>query len=237
MIEKYVFAYNDHDKEKFYMARDNRDFNQIQESRNEIKKLINCANLLGLVQIHSDKVIVVDSELELSKEPEADAFVTNKQNLALSISTADCVPLLFNCNNTGIIGAAHAGWRGAKAGIIENTLNKMQELGANIANIEVQICPCISQENYEIDQNFYNEFLLDNESNDKYFIESKKPSHKMFDLRNYVKDKISNLGVKKIDILEEDTYKLDKKYPSFRRATHKNIKLDGNILSVIVNRG
>lgn len=153
----------------------------------------------------------------------ADGTVTTKKGIGLCIRTADCAPILFEDRKNGVIGAAHAGWRGAFKGIIENVIVLMLENGAELKNIKAAIGPCVMQESYEVDENFYNQFIEQDTNNKKYFIESKREGHFNFDLPNYCSDRLKKVGVENIDVAYLDTYALDDEYFSFRRFTHKGL--------------
>ena len=133
----------------------------------------------------------------------ADGIVTTKKGIGLCIRTADCAPVLFEDRKNNVIGAAHAGWRGAFKGIMENVINLMIENGAELKNIKAAIGPCIMQESYEVDINFYNQFISQNAQNEKYFVEGKREEHFYFDLQNYCLDRLKKqvLKVLKYQIL------------------------------------
>lgn len=152
----------------------------------------------------------------------ADGVVTDKPNVALCIRTADCAPVLMADYKKGVIGAAHAGWRGAFAGVIENTVNLMLQKGAVVENIVAAVGPCIGQESYEVDETFYAQFVAYNSDFAKYF----KPGnaeHYWFDLERFCVAKLKNCGIKNIECSRIDTYKETQKYYSFRRFTHQNL--------------
>lgn len=178
-------------------------------------------NLYTVHQVHSSEVITITKEEKDTKHLKADAIVTNLSNVLLGIKTADCVPILFYDPQANIIGAAHSGWKGAISGIIDNTLLSMQNLGASISNIICAIGPCIQQISYEVDNNFYTNFVTHNPTNRQYFIPSKNTNHFMFNLPAYCANRLENLGIQNIDNLTIDTYSNPDMLFSYRRATHE----------------
>ena len=133
-------------------------------------------------QIHSPEVVVAAVPWTRESRPRADAVVTSTPQLAIGVSTADCGPLLFADAQAGVIGAAHAGWRGAFTGVIEATVAAMEKLGADRARIVAVLGPTISQPNYEVGPEFVERFIAADANNAGYFISSEKPGHAMFDL-------------------------------------------------------
>ena len=189
-----------------------------------------------LNQIHSNKVIVIDQldKIYSSPLPKADSLVTNIQKLPICVVTADCLPIIFKDEKKQIIAITHAGWRGAKAGIIENTIKEMFNLGADISNIKAIIGPAILQNSYEVSHEFYQEFLDESKNNEEFFFNSKKVNHYMFDLSGYAVSKLKKIGIKEIKDVKIDTYKNEKAYFSFRRVTHKNEKDCGRNISIVM---
>lgn len=189
------------------------------------------ADLSLIIQKHTNQVIYIDNiEVE---ETIADAFVTDKKNIILGIKTADCVPILFADGENQVIGACHAGWRGAFAGIIENTILKMIKIGAKRENIIAAIGPSIAQESYEVDEQFYLEFINQDKINDKYFIDSVNPSRYLFDLPKYCFDKLKCEGIENVSLSNIDTYEVEN-YFSYRRSFHNQEIGCGRQLSAIV---
>ena len=172
-------------------------------------------NLVLMHQTHSNKVIVINKKNK-NKKIIADALVTKSEGLAISVLTADCVPIILYDEINNVIGCIHAGWKGAISGIIENTLNKFKEMNIN-NKINAAIGPCIGHESYEVGLEFYNKFLKDSEINKKFF--SKKNNEKfLFNLRDYVNNKLSNFGVHNIDNINADTFKDTDNFFSYRRS-------------------
>ncbi|ACE06467.1 hypothetical protein Aasi_1128 [Candidatus Amoebophilus asiaticus 5a2] len=182
----------------------------------------NYNDLRILDQIHSASVITIHNKEKTTSCLQADALVTSLSGILLGIRTADCVPILFFDSKNKVIAAAHAGWKGTVAGVIENTILAMQNLGAEVPNILTSIGPCIQQSFYEIDQAFYGGIVEQNNSYERFFIRSKQADHYMFDLPGYCVEKLQQVGVKTIDNLEIDTYSNPNILFSFRRAAHEN---------------
>ncbi len=189
-------------------------------------------NLLSAYQVHSPNVVIVDDVWVAGDRPRADALVTAKKGIALGILTADCVPILFAGN--GVIGAAHAGWRGAVGGVIENTLDAMERLGAVRAGIYAAIGPCIWQASYEVGAEFPASFLTENADNARFFTPSFKSGHYQFDLPGYVVAKLRGLGVASVAGSPADTCAEPERFFSHRYSTLRNEKRGGNIMSAIV---
>ena len=153
----------------------------------------------------------------------ADGTVTKNKGIGLCIRTADCAPVLFEDRINGVIGAAHAGWRGAFKGIMENVIALMIEKGAELKNIKAAIGPCVMQKSYEVDANFYNQFLEQHQGNKQYFVEGKREGYYYFDLPNYCLDRLKKAGIENIEVAYLDTYALEDEYFSFRRFTHQGL--------------
>jgi hypothetical protein len=185
------------------------------------------AKLIRVKQVHGNTV--VESELASETLVEADGIVTNRSGLLLGIVTADCAPVLFADPVAGVIGAAHAGWRGALGGILENTVAAMIALGALAENICAAIGPTISQASYEVDEAFEERFA----EQDSCFFEPGREGHRQFDLPAYVADRIRRTGVSRVEDLGEDTYAQPDRFYSYRRATHRGETTEGRQLSVI----
>lgn len=173
-------------------------------------------------QIHSPDVVVADSVWTAKTRPRADAVVTREPGLAIGVSTADCGPLLFADSDARVIGAAHAGWRGAFTGVIDATLTAMEKLGADRGNITVALGPTISQPNYEVGAEFVERFLAADADNARFFKDAARPSHAMFDLNGYIAARVQQAGVVKFEDLALCTYADPERFYSFRRATHLN---------------
>ncbi|WP_271078979.1 peptidoglycan editing factor PgeF [Aurantiacibacter sp. MUD61] len=180
-------------------------------------------------QVHSAKAIAVEGRFPSDARPEVDGLVTKTPGLVLGIVTADCAPVLFADRGAGVIGAAHAGWRGAHYGVLEATVRKMEELGANRANIHAAIGPTIAEENYEVGLDFYEQF----EERHADFFRRGRPGKWHFNLPAYVVRRLESLNLRQIDDLALDTYGDPKRFHSYRRATHQNAAADGRQFSLI----
>ncbi len=191
------------------------------------------AELFEIRQVHSPHVHKFDGHKFNDQfiVPEADAAVTNKKNIALSVVTADCAPVLLADPVANVIGAAHAGWKGAHSGIIENTVAAMVEMGASRENITASIGPCIAQTSYEVGPELYKQI-----SNENYFTPSQRENHYMFDLEGYVSDKLWQSEITKIDPLHTDTYDENNNLFSYRRRTHSGESDYGCQISIILQQ-
>ncbi|MDK2759845.1 MAG: peptidoglycan editing factor PgeF [Sphingopyxis sp.] len=190
------------------------------------------AALAGVYQVHGNRCVTVDDATDLAQRAEADALVTRTPGILLGILTADCVPVLFADTTAGIVGAAHAGWKGAIAGVTDATIDAMERLGADRARIAVAIGPCIARASYEVDQAFAERFVTDDPANEHFFAAG-RPGHAMFDIAAYVAARLARAGVTRIAIGGQDTYADADDYFSYRRACHMGEDGYGRQLSVI----
>lgn len=177
------------------------------------------SELVTVHQIHSAEVVTVTAPLPLDQRPKADAMVTDRPNLLLGILTADCVPVLFYDAKARVIGAAHAGWKGALAGVTDNVIGAMEKLGADRDNIACAIGPCIAQASYEVDAAFRDRFLEADAANDRFFAAG-RPGHFQFDIEDYVAARLQGAGISRVDKLGLDTYADEDRYYSYRRSCH-----------------
>lgn len=193
-------------------------------------------NILTLYQVHGKTCLSVDAPWPLLQRPEADAFVTDKPGIGLGILTADCVPVLFygeKADGSPVIGAAHAGWKGAVGGVLESTVAGMLACGSEMTSIRAAIGPCIGQSSYEVGPEFGVPFIAESEENERFFKPSRKPSHHMFDLPGYCAAKLASCGISKVSIKDLDTYFNEEDFFSYRRATHRGEKDYGRQISLI----
>lgn len=177
--------------------------------------------LVTLHQIHSADVVTVSSAWNNDNRPQADAMVTRQKNIGIGILTADCCPVLFADNENGVIGAAHAGWRGAIAGVIPNTVKAMQHIGAKLGNIRAAIGPTIQQQSYEVGADVYNAFIAADRAHDRLFKPSTRKDYYMFDLPGYAVRALQQAGIPLYENLAMDTYPSDNDFFSYRRRTHE----------------
>ena len=183
--------------------------------------------LVRVTQVHSAHAVVAEAAWDIP--PEADAIVTATGGLALAIVTADCAPVLLADNAAGVVAAAHAGWRGAVEGVLENTVDAMCRLGAQPASISAAIGPTIAQSSYEVDSQFWTRLA----EADHRFLAPGCAGHWQFDLPGYVAERLRTAGVGWIDDLSEDTYAQPDRFYSFRRATHRGEDTGGRQISMI----
>lgn len=184
--------------------------------------------LVTVDQVHSPAVVEVTAPFAAEARPRADAMVTDRRGLVLGIVTADCAPVLLADVEAGVIGAAHAGWRGAAGGVIEATVAAMERLGASRDRVAAAIGPCIAQVSYEVDAALRDQF----DTTDHDLFAPGRPSHWQFDLKGFVARRLRQAGVGHIDALAHDTY-ADPRFASFRRATHAGEANHGRQLSLI----
>ncbi len=202
---------------------------EIKQNISNIESDYAPSKLCILKQVHGNDVVYASG-----RGQEADGSVTMKSSMALSILTADCVPVLFASADGAVIGAAHCGWRSAKADIIDNIAKMMKAKGAS--DIKAIIGPSIQQDSYEVDSEYYTDFVADDAAFKSLFVPSKKPGYYMFDLPGYVAGKLEKAGIELFLHIAEDTYLMQEKYPSCRRSYHKGEKFSQNILSTIIIR-
>lgn len=188
--------------------------------------------LFTLHQVHSADVVVINESQSPLTKPQADAMVTDKKGVMLGILTADCTPVLFYDAKAHVIGAAHAGWKGAHGGILENTIAAMEKLGASPAGLRVMIGPCIQQKSYEVGAEFHARFAP--EMQQKYFIPSEREDHLMFDLPAYVRGRLIAAGITNIENSGQDTLTNEGQYYSYRRSTLRKEPDYGRQLSAIM---
>ncbi|HZL39881.1 MAG TPA: peptidoglycan editing factor PgeF [Pseudolabrys sp.] len=179
-------------------------------------------HLLTVYQIHSPDVVVADRPWSKEDRPRADAIVTRTPRLAIGVSTADCGPLLFADAQARVIGAAHAGWRGAFTGVIEATIAAMEKLGADRSRITAALGPTIRQPNYEVGSEFVERFLAADRDNERFFASSQRAGHAMFDLTGYIADRVQRAGIVNFEDLGLCTLAEPERFFSFRRTTKLN---------------
>ena len=177
-------------------------------------------HFLGVHQIHSPDAVAVSGPWEGAARPRADAMVTRTESLAIGVTAADCGPILLVDPNARVIGAAHAGWKGALTGIVESTVAAMEKLGAERAGIVAAIGPLIRQHSYEVGAEFVERFIEADAENAPFFIPSDRDGHAMFDLAGFIRMRLENAGVLMIDDIGVDTY-ADERFYSYRRSVHR----------------
>ncbi|MEO9469851.1 peptidoglycan editing factor PgeF [Parasphingorhabdus sp.] len=194
------------------------------------------SELVTLHQVHSADVVTVDHPFDLDQRPHADAMVTAEPGLLLGILTADCVPVLLFDDDAHVAGAAHAGWKGAIAGVTDNVIAAMEALGASRDRIACAIGPCIAQASYEVDAEFQKRFVDADPANAGFFAAG-KPEHFQFDIEAYVAHRLQLAGIVKTEKLGLDTYAAADRYYSYRRSCHRDEAGYGRQISLIGLRG
>jgi len=196
--------------------------------------------LVTCCQVHGADVVSVEQPWDLAHAPRADALVTDKPGLALGVLTADCAPVLFADTAAGVVAAAHAGWQGAVAGIVEATLSAMQNLGAKTETIHAAVGPCISQASYEVGPEMMAAVLAVSGWAEDLFVESigsKHHGHFRFDLPGYVAGRLARMNLGRVEVLGLDTYSDAETFFSYRRTTHHGGGDYGRGVSVIGRKG
>ncbi len=190
-------------------------------------------SLVTAYQCHSARVVVVEEPWATDAAPEADGLVTDHPGVALGILTADCAPVLLADDEAGVIGVAHAGWRGALNGILEATVEAMTRLGATPSAMVAAIGPTIGPESYEVGAEFHHTFAGHKTDNSEYFRAAERSGHFMFDLPSYVTSRLLGLGLVAVEESGRDTYAEEELFFSYRRTTHRGERDYGRSLSAI----
>ena len=188
-------------------------------------------NLFSMNQTHSNRVIVINKNNYDTKRINADALITDIKNIGISVLTADCVPILIYEKINSIVACAHAGWKGAINGIVENTFNTIIDMNKN-NSFYVAIGPCIGLKNYEVGKEFFEKLIIENKKNKKFFLSSESDKF-FFDLRGYVNFKINKFDVEYVENVVLDTYEEKEKFFSFRRSRKLGEKDYGRCISTI----
>jgi polyphenol oxidase len=178
----------------------------------------NC--LLTAYQIHSPHVVVAEAPWPVETRPRADAIVTRTGGLAIGVSTADCGPILLADPVARVIGAAHAGWRGALTGVAEATVAAMEQLGAERRQIRAALGPMIRQDNYEVGPDLIARFAAEDQGSERFFRPAGRDGHALFDLGGYIAARLERAGIQQIENLRLCTYAEPARFFSFRRTTH-----------------
>jgi hypothetical protein len=189
--------------------------------------------LIGPRQCHSPKVVIAAAPWTADEAPDADAIVTAARGLAVAVLTADCAPILLADAAAGVIAAVHAGWKGAKAGVIENAIEAMTSLGAHAPNIAAAIGPAISQAAYEVGPEFKDAFVAGSPHNARYFSDA-YGARAHFDLPGYVKNRLAAAGIERIEDLALCTCENESNFFSYRRCCRRAEPDYGRQISAIV---
>jgi YfiH family protein len=194
----------------------------VAENRRRIAEAMGVApaNFLSLYQVHSPDAVIADGPWDAASRPRADAIVTRTPGLAIGITAADCGPVLFADPRARVIGAAHAGWKGALTGVLEKTVDAMETLGSRRSDISVAIGPLIRQRSYEVGAEFVARFMETDRAYTAFFIPSERDGHAMFDLGGFIRMRLEHAGVETIDDTGIDTYS-DERFFSYRRSVHR----------------
>jgi YfiH family protein len=202
-----------------------------ENRRRAIASVLPGGRLATVHQVHSGRCIYAEEPWPQDQRPHADATVTDRPGLLLGILTADCAPVLLADAQAGVVGAAHAGWRGAFDGVTDSTIAMMEEIGANRERIQAVVGPCIAQPSYEVDEAFRARFFGQDQANARFFVDGAagKPH---FDLPGYVAHRLRAAGVQ-AEVLGLDTYAEPDRFFSYRRATHRGEADYGRQISLI----
>ena len=204
----------------------------MENRRRAAEAVLPGAALATVFQVHSPDAVVATAAWPIADRPAADALVTDRPGLLLGILTADCAPVLLADVAAGIVGAAHAGWKGALGGVTDQTIEAMVRLGADRSRIAAAIGPCIARPSYEVDEGFARRFEAADPDNERFFI-SGRPQHFQFDLEGYVAHRLAAAGIRQVTALGLDTYADAPRFYSFRRATHRGEPGYGRQISLI----
>ena len=211
------------------------DADSVHENRRRMANFMGSSSdkFLSLYQIHSPDVVTVTEPWTLQNRPKADAMVTRIEGLTLAIATADCGPILFADPEARVIGAAHAGWKGALFGVLEATVAAMEKIGANRERITAVLGPTISQNAYEVGIEFKEQFLTADMNYASFFKSGTKEGKSFFDLPAFIEYRLTGANIKNFVSLEQCTYGDENRFFSFRRTTHRGEQDYGRLISAI----
>jgi YfiH family protein len=207
---------------------------KVQENRGRMAAALGAKHdaLISVHQVHSPDAVIVEGPWR-GERPKADAMVTATPGLALGITTADCGPVLFADAEARVIGAAHAGWRGAVTGVLESTIAAMERLGARRATIVAVLGPTISQKAYEVGPDIIKRFAEEAPGHERFFMETERPDHAMFDLPGFIRARLEAAGIGAFTNLGLCTYSDEERFFSYRRTTHRKEPDYGRLISAI----
>jgi polyphenol oxidase len=202
-------------------GKDSRD--NVLENRARAARAIDVdpARLVGIHQVHGADVTHVTEPWTPGNGPRADAMVTDRPGIALGIVTGDCAPVLFADPHAGVVGAAHAGWRGALSGVVEATITAMERLGAARERIRAALGPMIRQPNYEVGSDLMDRYAAEDPSSRAFFVPASRPDHALFDLPGYIAERLHRAGIRHVGDVGLCTYADPSLFFSYRRATHR----------------
>jgi len=206
----------------------------VENQRRAMARLgLGVEDLRTVYQVHGYDVLTVTDALGADQRPRADALVTATPGIALGILTADCAPILLAEGDAQVIGAAHAGWKGALAGVTDAVIEAMIDLGATRSKIRAVVGPCIGPDSYEVGPEFPEPFMEEDPGNERFFEHAERPDHYMFDLNEYVHTRIAEAGIYVVQSTAMDTLSDEKQFFSYRRTTHRGEPDYGRQLSAI----
>jgi YfiH family protein len=213
----------------------NDDVEAVRENRTRVATWLGTREerLITVYQIHSADAVQVTTPWTRGEAPKADGMATNVPGIAIGVLAADCAPVLFADAQAGVVGSAHAGWKGALSGVVESVVALMEKLGAQRSRIRAAVGPCISQTSYEVGPEFRDRFVAAAADNARYFVPSQRAQHWQFDLPGYVRMRIDASGID-ADGTNHCTYEDEKGLFSYRRATHRAEPEYGRNLSAIM---
>jgi YfiH family protein len=217
----------------------NDDPANVAENRSRMAEQMGVAPeyFLSVHQTHSPDVVVTSGPWQGASRPLADALVTRSEGLAIGATAADCGAILLIDPNARVIGAAHAGWKGALTGIVESTVDAMEKLGAERSGIVAAIGPLIRQHSYEVGAEFVDRFVEADAENALFFFPAAREGHAMFDLAGFIRMRLENAGVLMIDDIGADTYS-DERFYSYRRSVHRGEPDYGrHVHAIVLERG
>ena len=209
---------------------------RVRENRSRVAARLGTREerLITVYQIHSADVVTVDAPWLRGDAPKADAMVTNVKGIALGVLAADCAPVLFADEHGGVIGSAHAGWKGALGGVAEATVHAMEALGAERGRIRAAIGPCINHPSYEVGPEFLARFVDEAPANRAFFRPSVRAGHSLFDMPGYIAARLEAFGLATVERVNMCTYEHAERYFSFRRTTHRGEADYGRNISAIM---
>lgn len=205
----------------------------VAENRRRMAQHLGVAELLVPYQIHSPDAVTIEKPFAPENRPRCDALVTKTKGLALGVTGADCGIALFADETAQVIGAAHAGWKGALAGVLEATLAAMEQAGAMRQNIKAALGPTIAQKSYEVGPEFQARFFAENADYARFFAASVAPDHFMFDLPGFIGFRLQAAGIGQFENLAQDTYADEARFFSYRRSVHRKEADYGRLIAAI----
>jgi YfiH family protein len=205
----------------------------VAENRRRMAEYLGVTTLLVPFQIHSAAALIVDQPFSAEERPRCDAVVTRTRGIGLGVTGADCGILLFADEDAQVIGAAHAGWKGALTGVLEATLTAMEKLGADRQNIKAALGPTIGQRSYEVGPEFFERFIAEDKHYARFFIPSAREKHFLFDLPGLIGFRLERARIGAFQNLGLDTYADEARFYSYRRSVHRKEKDYGRLVAAI----